>query len=238
MQSDVPEPGMLKSYKKVSRWYPSMEPSADATPAEQPGDDSAFEEEDGPARFPHYIRDEEPELEIPPVPDSVLRRSHYNGAWSDWMRDGETGSYSPQSSERDSTVVEFPWGSGQSGDEPGDDAPRAKAASTSRSTATAAPDRASELLDAIADEAAPGREVFARRRLFALAFLVVAVLLLAIAGGFALYVLNSHGGSAQSLGTPAAHTHSGPVPAVAAYNEMTAIAIIGDHGPTAGIPAG
>ncbi|MFE3703035.1 hypothetical protein ACFXO7_34790, partial [Nocardia tengchongensis] len=78
----------------------------------------------------------------------------------------------------------------------------------------------------------------ASRRVSALTLLIVAIVLLAIVGGVAMYVLNSHGGAPQSLGVPGAGAGSGPIAVAAAYNEMTAPAIIGDHGPTAGVPAG
>ncbi|AYF74378.1 hypothetical protein D7D52_11475 [Nocardia yunnanensis] len=218
MQSDVPAAGMLKSYKKVSRWYPALDPDAQSAAPEQPDSEPAFEEDAGPARFPHYIQDVEPEDDIPPVPDSVLRRNHFDGAWSDWMTGAdENDSYAPPVRYRGSTVVEFPTEAAQAEPEPAD--------------------RASQLLDAVSDEAAaPERNT--GRRFFALAFLIVAIVLLAIAGGVALYVLNSHGGTAQSLGTPDAGPGSGPIAVTAAYNEMTAPASIGDHGPAAGVSAG
>ncbi|MFE3192872.1 hypothetical protein ACFXHA_27945 [Nocardia sp. NPDC059240] len=219
MQSDVPAPGMLKSYKKVSRWYPALDPAAQSAAPEPSDDEPAFEQEAGAARFPHYIAEADPELDLPPVPESVLRRNHFDGSWSDWMTErGETGSYAPPVRFRGSTVVEFP-----------SDTDEAEPAST---------DRASELLDAVADEAAAPPERGLRRRFSAIAFLIVAIVLLTIAGGVALYVLNSHGGTAQSTGTPDAGPGSGPIAVAAAYNEMTAPAIIGDHEPAAGVPAG
>ncbi|MVU77810.1 hypothetical protein GPX89_11210 [Nocardia sp. ET3-3] len=219
MPSDVPVPGMLKSYKKQSRWYPALDPDDRTSAPEQPENEPAFDDEGGPARFPHYIQDVEPELDIPPVPESVLRRNHFDGAWSDWVGErGETDSYTPPVRYRGSTVVEFP--------------------SDSDETGAARSDRASELLDAL-DEEKPARpEPSTRRRLFAFGFLIVAIVLLAIAGGVALYVLNSHGGTAQSTGTPEGGPGSGPIAVVAAYNEMTATAIIGDHGPAVSVPAG
>ncbi|MEV6066358.1 hypothetical protein AB0L82_07395 [Nocardia sp. NPDC052001] len=218
---------MLKSYKKVSRWYPALEPMAADGSTSAPADangETVFGGEDGPARFPHYIQDDEPELEIPPVPESVLKRTHFSGAWSDWMTDRETTSYTPKLRYRDSTVVEFPWEGEQ------DDA---------------RPDVATALLDAVDTEAeAPARPApvspaqFRRRRLYALGFLIVAILLLAAAGGVALYVLNSHSGTSQSIGTLGMDSQSGTSDLPAAYNKMTATVAIGDHIPTAGTPAG
>ncbi|WP_067564018.1 hypothetical protein [Nocardia acidivorans] len=221
---------MLKSYKKVSRWYPALEPvglDGSAPAPADPNGETGFGAADGPARYPHYIHDDEPELTIPPVPESVLRRTHFSGAWSDWMTDRESASYTPQLRYRGTTVLEFPW-EGAEDDERGPvDRDR--------------PDVASALLDAVA-EPDPVKSVsprqFRRRRLFALLFLIVAILLLVAAGGVALYVLNSHDGTSQSIGTLGGDPRSGPSDRPAAYNEMTATVAIGDHIPTAGIPAG
>ncbi|MEC3953512.1 hypothetical protein VMT65_10760 [Nocardia sp. CDC153] len=216
MPSDVPVAGMLKSYKKVSRWYPALDPASQAPVLEPSDGDAVFDDERGPARFPHYIQDAEPEDEIPPVPESMLRRNHFDGAWSDWMTGrGEVESHTPPPRYRGSAVVEFPSDADETGT-----------------------DRASQLLDAVSDEVPAKRGSGRARRLFGLGFLIVAIVLLAIAGGVALYVLNSHGGTAQSIGTAAAGPGSGPIAVVAAYNEMTAPAIIGDHGPAASVPAG
>lgn len=239
MQHDAPgstdNRAMLKSYKKLSRWYPALEPAPQGAAAEgaAPGSadahgETAFGEpltsDDGPARFPHYIRDDEPDLDFPPVPESVLRRTHFSGAWSDWMTDHESASYTPKLRYRGSTVVEFPGDSEDDGSRP---------------------DVASALLDAVdTDASAKTRAVpvlpdrYRRRRAFALAFLIVAILLLAAAGGVALYVLNSHSGTSQSIGTLGTDPRSGPSDLPAAYNEMTATVAIGDHIPAAGIPAG
>lgn len=80
MQHDAPgstdNRAMLKSYKKLSRWYPALEPAPQGAAAEgaAPGSadahgETAFGEpltsDDGPARFPHYIRDDEPDLDFP-----------------------------------------------------------------------------------------------------------------------------------------------------------------------------
>lgn len=153
-----------------------------------------------------------------------MRRTHFSGAWSDWMTDHESASYTPKLRYRGSTVVEFPGDSEDDGSRP---------------------DVASALLDAVdTDASAKTRAVpvlpdrYRRRRAFALAFLIVAILLLAAAGGVALYVLNSHSGTSQSIGTLGTDPRSGPSDLPAAYNEMTATVAIGDHIPAAGIPAG
>ncbi|MEU0541115.1 hypothetical protein [Nocardia sp. NPDC005978] len=212
---------MLKSYKKVSRWYPSLEPGADGAVLTDAQGDTVFGEDDSPARFPHYISDDEAELVIPPVPDAILRRSHFAGAWSDWMTDRETASYTPKLRYRASTVVEFPSES--------DEYDR-----------TPPVDTASALLDAVADPppAQPAPQPhYMRRRIIAVAILVVAILLLAVAGGLALHTLKSSRDTSQSVGTLEEDDRSGPGARTAAYNEMTDTLVIGDHIP-AGIPAG
>ncbi|MFE4460792.1 hypothetical protein ACFROC_25845 [Nocardia tengchongensis] len=222
MPSDVPAAGMLKSYKKVSRWYPALDPAVpEPSGPEHAPAQPAFDESAGPARFPHYIHDAEPEVELPPVPESV-RRNHFDGSWSDWMTERETtGTYTPPPRYRGNTVVEFPSGSGEPG--------------------ASAGHHATQWTDTLAEPEPTLAEHITRiasRRVSALTLLIVAIVLLAIVGGVALYVLNSHGGAPQSLGVPGAGAGSGPIAVAAAYNEMTAPAIIGDHGPTAGVPAG
>ncbi|MFJ4655605.1 hypothetical protein ACIP5Y_30365 [Nocardia sp. NPDC088792] len=284
MQSDVPgaanATAMLKSYKKVSRWYPALEPAGDAGPAQALGD-TVFDADGGRSGYPHYIPEEElePELDIPPVPDAVLRRGHFNGAWSDWMSDRESASYAPGPGYRDATVVEFPCESDETGadveaeqlvvthnrpaesrdrtaeprkrpaerrkrpaadrDRPAADRDRpAEQRNRPADQADRPTDRASELLDAVTDSESAPHDRSTAKRLFAMAFLIIAILLLAVAGGVALYVLNNHGGTAQSTGTLEGHAGSGPSYRLAAYNEMTATVAIGDHIPAAGSPAG
>ncbi|MRH87301.1 hypothetical protein GFY24_07465 [Nocardia sp. SYP-A9097] len=218
---------MLKSYKKVSRWYPALEPVTTDGSAPEFADthgETGFGADDGPARYPHYIQDDEPELDIPPVPESVLRRTHFSGAWSDWMTDREFASYTPQLRYRGSTVLEFPWEGAQDGARDSNPA----GLSSALPDAVREPDSVKSV----------SPEQFRRRRLLALLFLIVAILLLAAGGGVALYVLNSHSGTSQSIGTLGGDARSGPSDHQAAYNEMTATVAIGDHIPTAGIPAG
>ncbi|WP_157573840.1 hypothetical protein [Nocardia jejuensis] len=214
---------MLKSYKRVARWYPALEPSTGAAASAPVDGETVFGDEDGHARFPHYIREDEPEMDIPPVPESVLRRSHFDGSWSDWVTDRESASYAPKLRYRESTVVEFPAEGEQGSERP------ARTRSEDADPAAARPD---------AVPAPPTPDLFRRRRVFALVFLIVAILLLAAAGGVALYVLNSHSGTSQSIGTLWEDAGSGPSVRLAAYNEMTATAVIGDHIPATGIRAG
>ncbi|MBO0853363.1 MAG: hypothetical protein J2P18_06300 [Nocardia sp.] len=78
---------MLKSYKSVQRWYPALEPeyavpplgSVDSEPVDEDGDAAA-------PRYPHYIRDTEPEpFDIPFTGEPATRRSEFFGGWSDWV---------------------------------------------------------------------------------------------------------------------------------------------------------
>ncbi|MFI6866457.1 hypothetical protein [Nocardia sp. NPDC050406] len=222
---------MLKSYKKVSRWYPALEPEhGDAAPDEAQAV-AAFDDEDRAAGFPYYIRDEDVEV-VPPVEESVFRRSQFSGRWSDWVTD-RAPELRPR--ERPAELLTFPLDA-DADDEPTDrddeSGPRkpkfgkrgSKAAAAERDSeaeATAPAPRpakrpgrressrgaetfaTSDPLDDAerAAEAAAASAKFRRRRLVALAAVLIAVLLLALAGGVALYVLHSHGGTAQSMGT-------------------------------------
>ncbi|MEV0338704.1 hypothetical protein AB0H49_06720 [Nocardia sp. NPDC050713] len=104
---------MLKSYKDLSRWYDALEPDNGA-PASAQQDDASLDpvEDDGPARYPHYIREEEdPEEararnEVPA--DLASRRAEFTGGWSDWVAvhaPGPDDDYAP----RDGDLVRFPW---------------------------------------------------------------------------------------------------------------------------------
>ncbi|WP_280468171.1 hypothetical protein [Nocardia cyriacigeorgica] len=97
---------MLKSYKQLDRWYGALEPETGASDPARPAADSApiADEDDGPARYPDYIHDDEP---VDP-PDPPVRRSEFTGGWSDWVADrapGPDDDYTP----RDGEVVRFPW---------------------------------------------------------------------------------------------------------------------------------
>lgn len=79
-------PEMLKSYKKMTRWYPALEPEENAGSAVTTEAVAAFEDDDRAAGFPYYIRDEDVEV-VPPVDESLFRRSQFSGRWSDWVTD-------------------------------------------------------------------------------------------------------------------------------------------------------
>lgn len=112
---------MLKSYKKLDRWYGPLEPHGAGSPPEW-SDGSAESapasvDGDGPARYPDYIPADEIEPEDVVSPrvrtrsaESVAepteisgRRSGFTGGWSDWVTDPEPGSAD------DGDLVPFPW---------------------------------------------------------------------------------------------------------------------------------
>lgn len=110
---------MLKSYKKLDRWYGPLEPQgADSSPEWADGSaESTPASVDGPARYPDYIPADEidPEDVVPPrvrtrSAESVAeptelsgRRSGFTGGWSDWVTDPESDSAD------DGDLVPFPW---------------------------------------------------------------------------------------------------------------------------------
>ncbi|QDP80268.1 hypothetical protein FOH10_17675 [Nocardia otitidiscaviarum] len=187
MPHDAPRSAeMLKSYKKMSRWYPALPPE-DGAGAEDAHVAPVFGDDGGTGGFPHYIRDDDVEV-VPPVDESLFRRSHYTGRWSDWVTDRAPAF---RLRERPADLLPFPadldGGHDDSGNEEFDDAALSRAASDSA--------------EARGAKAAAASAKFRRRRLVALAAVLIAVLLLALAGGVALYVLHSRGATAQSVGT-------------------------------------
>ncbi|BDT87995.1 hypothetical protein [Nocardia cyriacigeorgica] len=97
---------MLKSYKQLNRWYGALEPETGSSAPARPAEESApiADEDDGPARYPDYIPNEQP---VAP-PEPPVRRSEFTGGWSDWVADrapGPDDDYTP----RNGDVVRFPW---------------------------------------------------------------------------------------------------------------------------------
>ncbi|MEV0292491.1 hypothetical protein [Nocardia sp. NPDC050710] len=191
---------MLKSYKQLSRWYGALEPETGApAPAGQdeassppPGD------EEGPARYPHYIREEDPEeararAEVPT--DLPARRSEFVGGWSDWVADRAPGPYDDYAPQVSSTV-RFPWPEDDFDEDDHHDEPRTRSTPALRTAA---------------------REHPGSRRTRVLLVLVAAVLLLALAGAIALWLLQSSGerGAAgsgpASMQFTAGSVQSGPI---------------------------
>lgn len=108
---------MLKSYKKLDRWYDPLEPEGESGTADRPAGPSEPEvagadDETGPARYPDYIAGAGSASAAPDQAPAELsgRRSDFTGGWSDWV-DEPAG-------ERDGDLLRLPW----PGDEPAEPA--------------------------------------------------------------------------------------------------------------------
>ncbi len=213
---------MLKPYKEVQRWFPALEPEHDV-PVPDPGEFDAVDDEaePGAARYPHYIRDTEPEpFDIPFADGPATGRSEFIGGWSDWVGDhapGPDDDYPP----REGAVVRLPQGhdDGRAGSRrrprsiraTGDDAEESQAGSGDESDDDSEwilpsrdPDDAGAEGHGRVVRRAPGaaspalRDYIRPSPLRVTMVLAVAVLLLALVGGFALYLLRSGGTAKQS----------------------------------------
>lgn len=102
---------MLKSYKELSRWYEPLEPDTGSSHGPHPDDEHPhLGDYEGPARFPHYIRDEPEELPRPEVPhDLPATHSEFTGGWSDWVAGRAPGPDDEYRVPREGDVVRFPW---------------------------------------------------------------------------------------------------------------------------------
>ncbi|MFD4401715.1 hypothetical protein ACFWPH_03015 [Nocardia sp. NPDC058499] len=99
---------MLKSYKKLDRWYGPLEPEGDSGAVDRPAERSepevtAAAAADGPARYPDYIAEAGSASAAPdPAPAELSgRRTEFTGGWSDWV-DEPVG-------ERDGDLLRMPW---------------------------------------------------------------------------------------------------------------------------------
>ncbi|BCK55186.1 hypothetical protein [Nocardia wallacei] len=189
---------MLKSYKDLARWYPALDPPAAAARPpvrERPSftDESAG---GGAARYPHYIRETEPEpFAIAFGDEPATSPSEFTGGWTDWVGDHAPGP-DDDYPERPGAVVRFPWD---------DEADDAAADEPRRAPADAEPlgRIGRDGPGAAASPYRPGT-LRARPSPWRVAIvLTVAVLLLAVAGACALYLLHFRGGATHSNG-PAA----------------------------------
>ncbi|PXX57806.1 hypothetical protein DFR70_11636 [Nocardia tenerifensis] len=164
---------MLKSYKELSRWYAALEPAT--APVPQGAPDAMPEDEDGPARYPHYIRDD------PEIPaDLPAQRSEFTGGWSDWVgrAPGPDDDYVP----READLVRFPWPDDDDDDDYDPlDEPRPRLSNPLRLEARARGSR--------------------RARVFVV--LVIAVLLLGAAAAGALFLLHTSTSRAATPRLPA-----------------------------------
>jgi len=184
---------MLKSYKQLSRWYGALEPEADvSTPPHR--DDTGLRnpsDEDGPARYPHYIREEDPDEmrarnEVPA--DLASNRSEFTGGWSDWVVGHAPGPDDDYIGPREGELVQFPW--------PEDEYNDGRFARSVRATR------------ALRHEA---RDHPSARRARVVAVLVVAVLLLAGAAAGAIYLLRSSGDHGAAPVVPSMQFTAGSV---------------------------
>ncbi len=155
---------MLKSYKKLDRWYGPLEPEGDSGAVGRPAGRSEPEvagaaDDDGPARYTDYIAEAGSASAAPdPAPAELSgRRSEFTGGWSDWV-DEPAG-------ERDGDLLRLPW--------PDDDEDLAEPVRIGRT-----PGRLRDI-----DGDARAR----RRRTFGV--LVAAVIVLAIATAVVVYLL-------------------------------------------------
>ncbi|MGK8490934.1 hypothetical protein [Nocardia asiatica] len=104
---------MLKSYKQLSRWYGALEPEADAPETGKRAEPNVIApaDDDGPSRYPDYIRDDDEPWQRRPdeVPaDLPAQRSEFTGGWSDWVVTG----HAPGPDDdyvAPPTVGPFPW---------------------------------------------------------------------------------------------------------------------------------
>lgn len=99
---------MLKSYKKLDRWYGPLEPEgareADVSAhAPEAGGEDVPEADDGPARYPDYIAEAGSASARPHSAPAELsgRRTEFTGGWSDWVDEPDD--------DRDAELVRFPW---------------------------------------------------------------------------------------------------------------------------------
>ncbi|NUP29079.1 MAG: hypothetical protein HOQ44_20720 [Nocardia sp.] len=99
---------MLKSYKKLDRWYGPLEPEGArdtdiSAPAPESGGEDVPGADDGPARYPDYIAEAGSASARPhPAPAELSgRRTEFTGGWSDWV--------DAPDEDRDADLVRFPW---------------------------------------------------------------------------------------------------------------------------------
>ncbi|MGW0179394.1 hypothetical protein [Nocardia sp. NPDC003345] len=200
---------MLKSYKKLDRWYGPLEPEGEGdadTAARAAGRDIAAGPDEGPARYPDYIP-EAGSASAAPAPDPAPaelsgRRSDFTGGWSDWV-DAPTR-------DRDGDVVRFPWPDDDEIDEP---------ARIGRTPA--------RLRDAT-----PGRRA---RRLRTFGVLVAAVVLLGVATAVVLYLLSpgtpGAAGSDDGAGLRFTSGAAGAIPVAARCPDERSGAVVRGAGP-------
>ncbi|MDE1669737.1 hypothetical protein [Nocardia gipuzkoensis] len=166
---------MLKSYKQLSRWYGALEPETDAPEAGKPDEPNVIApaDDDGPSRYPDYIRDDDQPWQRRPdeVPaDLPAQRSEFTGGWSDWVVTGHApGPDDDYVAPRPVGPVPFPWADDDDEPEP-EDRPRPAESRALRQAA---------------------RDHPALRRARLLILVIVAVLVIAVAAVGVLLLLRS-----------------------------------------------
>ncbi|MGO4612882.1 hypothetical protein AB4305_01960 [Nocardia sp. 2YAB30] len=169
---------MLKSYKQLSRWYGALEPEKGTPETAHPGEAGSATpaEDDGPTRYPHYIREEDEPWERPAedVPsDLSAQRSEFTGGWSDWVAGRAPGRYDDYTPPRQASLARFPWSDGDNRV----DRPRPRASGALRQAARQHP---------------------AVRRARVLIVLIAAALLLGAAAACVLFLLHASGNRAAA----------------------------------------
>ncbi|MCM6774686.1 hypothetical protein NDR87_12865 [Nocardia sp. CDC159] len=149
--------------------------------------ESSFDE-DGAARYPHYIRQTEPEpFDIAFVDQPPTRRAEFTGGWTDWV-----GNHAPGPDDDypvgDGEVVHFPW------DDEDEPAPAERPRPRRRPRVGR---------DGPGAAASPDSPRARPSRLRIVLVLAVAVLLLTAAAAFALYLLRDGGTARKGSGPPA-----------------------------------
>ncbi|MEU4340694.1 hypothetical protein AB0H00_05380 [Nocardia sp. NPDC023852] len=172
---------MLKSYKQLSRWYGALEPEKGTPETVHPGEASsaAPAEGDGPARYPHYIREDDEPSGRPAEDissDLPAQRSEFTGGWSDWVAGRAPGPDDDYTPPRQAGLARFPWSDGDNGDN-GVGRPRPRASGALRKAA---------------------REHPAVRRARLLIVLIAAALLLGAAVACVLFLLHASGNRAAA----------------------------------------
>ncbi|WP_327119203.1 hypothetical protein OHB12_12740 [Nocardia sp. NBC_01730] len=108
---------MLKSYKQLSRWYGALEPEKGTPETAHPGEASsaASAEDDGPARYPDYIREDDEPWGRPAedIPSNLpAQRSEFTGGWSDWVAGRAPSPYDDYTPPRQAGLARFPRSDG------------------------------------------------------------------------------------------------------------------------------
>jgi|GEM_PF-3151754 len=157
---------MLNSYKDLRRWFPAVEPQDAVAPRRRPDPELEQALSQGcAARFPHYIRETEPEpFDLPFAGEPTARRSEFIGGWSDWVSDDHAPGPGDDYPDHDAELVQFPWDEDAETPSPRLEPGSARRPSAARRTDTA-PDEDTDVdADAVdASDREPARRLSAAR---------------------------------------------------------------------------